>query len=223
MARQIFIGLMAEGTTDQSFLKSVIERTFDDIRFECNSDIDIFDIEEVKVSTGTSFIEKVLEASVKGFETFGMMILCVHADADNKKLEDTYLNKINPSIEKLRRKGDDKFCQTLVAVVPIQETEAWMLADKELLKQEIGTDKTDNELQLNRQPEQIANPKEVIENAIRIAREEFVKRRRKKLTIGDLYLPIGQAVDLEKLDNLESYKDFKRNVRQAFIRLNLLN
>ena len=58
MAKQIFIGLMREGSTDQLFLKSIIERTFDDIRFECNTDIDIFEIEEIKTSKGTSFIER---------------------------------------------------------------------------------------------------------------------------------------------------------------------
>ena len=46
------------------------------------------------------------------------------------------------------------------------------------------------------------NPKESIEVAIRIAREGYTKRRRKDLTISELYLPIGQALDLEKLDEL---------------------
>ena len=223
MARQIFIGLMREGTTDQLFLKSIIERTFDNIKFECNADIDIFDIEEIKTSTGTTFIEKVLESCSKGFENFGMMILCVHADADNKKIEDTYRNKIIPALTELDTKPSDMYCKIVVALVPIQETEAWMLADKELLKQEIGTDKSDNELQFNRHPELIANPKEVIENAIRIAREGYPKRRRKDLTISELYLPIGQALDLEKLEILCSYQDFKSNIKDAFRKLNLLD
>lgn len=111
----------------------------------------------------------------------------------------------------------------MVAIIPIQETEAWLLADKELLKQEIGTNKTDNELGINRQPEEIANPKEVIETAIRIARADMTRRRRSQLTITDLYLPIGQSVDLEKLELLSSYRDFKNNIREAFIQLNLLH
>jgi len=223
MARQIFIGLMREGTTDQLFLKSIIERTFDDIKFECNTDIDIFDIEEIKTSTGTTFNEKVLESASKGLENFGMMILCVHADADNKELEATYRNKIFPALVELEAKESNKYCKIVVALVPIQETEAWMLADKELLKQEIGTDKSDNELLFNRDPELIANPKEVIENAIRIAREGYPKRRRKDLTISELYLPIGQSLDLEKLETFCSYQDFKTNIKEAFRQLNLLN
>ena len=76
---------------------------------------------------------------------------------------------------------------------------------------------------INRIPEQIASPKEVIETAIRIARADMTRRRRGNLTIGDLYLPIGQSVDLERLESLSSYRDFKSNIRNAFIQLNLLH
>ena len=98
-----------------------------------------------------------------------------------------------------------------------------MLADKELLKREIGTEKSDNELQIHRHPECIANPKESIETAIRIAREGLTKKRRKDLTISELYLPIGQALDLEKLEVLSSYQDFKSNIKEAFRKLHLLD
>ena len=43
--------------------------------------------------------------------------------------------------------------KTSVIIVPIQMTESWMLAEKELLKKEIGTDKTDIELGIHRDPE----------------------------------------------------------------------
>jgi len=222
MARQIFIGLMTEGTTDQQFLKSIVERTFDDIKFECETDVDIFDVEEIKLSTGTSFIEKVLEASSKGYNNFGMMILCVQADADNRSLHDTYNYKINPAILELKCQNEDEYCKLIVALVPIQEMEAWMLADKELFKREINTNKSDFELGIHRMPESIARPKEVIENAIRIAREDIVKRRRQALTISDLYLPLGQNIDIASLEKLPSFQDFKNNIREAFKSLNLL-
>ncbi len=98
-----------------------------------------------------------------------------------------------------------------------------MLADKELLKKEIGTKKTDNELGFGRMPEAIASPKEVIEKAIHIARADFTKRRRSDLTIADLYSPIGQSIDLDKLARLDSYQDFKNNIRDAFRKLKLLH
>jgi hypothetical protein len=219
---QLFAGLFVEGTTDISFLSSIVERTLQNVAFDCKGEIDL-EVKEIKIDkSGLGFCEQVIMASEKGFSEFGITILCVHSDADNKKLEDTYQNRINQAIDRLKLLEANQYCKILVAIVPIQETEAWMLADKELLKNEIGTEKSDNDLEINRQPESIARPKEVIENAIRIARENYTRKRRKDLTIGDLYLPVGQAMSLDKLEKLESYRDFKNNVKEAFKTLNLL-
>ena len=171
---------------------------------------------------GLGFIEQVLEASKTGLEEFGMMILCVQTDADKKTLNNTYQHKINPCQIELEKQNENEYCKILVAIVPIQETEAWMLADKQLLKEEIGTNKTDSELKISRNPESIANPKEVIETAIKIARQNVTRKRRKNLNIADLYSAIGQKIDLDKLESLSSYQDFKKNVREVFKKLNLL-
>jgi hypothetical protein len=219
---QIFAGLFTEGKTDIRFLQAIVQKTLEAIAFdECSGQFDI-ELSPIGINkTGLGFIEQVLEASKKGREDFCMMLLCVQADADRKKLNDTYQYKINPCKVELEKQNENEYCKTLVALVPIQETEAWMLADKDLLKEEIGTNKTDNELKINRYPETIANPKEVIEKAIQIARKNLTRKRRKDLTIADLYSAIGQKIDLEKLESLPSYQDFKENVKTAFINLGL--
>ena len=112
---------------------------------------------------------------------------------------------------------------TLVPLIPIQETEAWMLADTVLLKEQIGTKEEDTTLGIHRQPESVANPKEVIENAIRLAHQSTTKRRRCNLVIGDLYGIMGVSIDLEKLEKLSAYQDFKNNIRQVFRQRNILS
>ena len=143
MARQIFIGLMCEGSTDYRFLNSIVKRTFEAIKFECFSDVDIYDIKELIPTTKNIFIDKILQASKKGVETFGMTILCVHTDADATNNVNTYQYKINPAQIELGKQNDADYCKNLVAIVPIHETESWMLADKELLKHCLE-DKTKN-------------------------------------------------------------------------------
>ena len=78
--------------------------------------------------------------------------------------------------------------------------ESWMLADKELLKKEIGTVKTDFDLGISKRPEEYKNPKKIIEDAIRIAGLDITKRRRKDLLVRDLYSIIGQKISLNKLN-----------------------
>ena len=97
-----------------------------------------------------------------------------------------------------------------------------MLADKELLKKEIGTKKSDKELDIYKKPESYSDPKTIIENAIRIALQERTKRHRKELTIADLYLSMGQSIPIDKLKSIPSYIRFQDNVRNAFRKLNYL-
>ena len=99
--------------------------------------------------------------------------------------------------------------------------EAWMLADTELLKSEIGTTKSDNDLGINRDPESIADPKTVIEEAIRIAQSDLPKRRQ-RLTISDLYAIIGDKIGLDRLSLLNSYLRFQEEVRNTYRTLNYM-
>ena len=99
MARQLFIGLITEGPTDVRFLQSVVERTFIDVAFECENDLEPYvkclTVEKVRLS----FNEYVEKASRRGMEEMGMDILCVHTDADSKDTKRAYAEKINPAYD----------------------------------------------------------------------------------------------------------------------------
>jgi hypothetical protein len=222
MTRLIFVGLFTEGTTDIRFLESIVKRTFDCVAFECNGDIEIelVPIEILKSTLG--FVDQVRTASKKGFDEFGITVLCVHTDADEGSDDRIWESKIVPAQTALLESDETKCCKVLTPIVPIQMIEAWMLADPDLLKREIGTTKTKFELGIHRHPEEIANPKFVIQEAIRIAREDMVKRRRHDFNIGDLYLPIGKKSELDSLGTLSSFQKFKESVRTSFRQLNLL-
>ena len=215
MTVQIFIGLATEGTTDIRFFESIVRRTFQEIALtECRSDIDI-DIRRLNTKkTGRSFVEYVKQASYDGVKDFGMMALAIHADADRETYDERKRYNIDPAQEELDKQGDD-YCKILTPVIPVRMMEAWMLADKDLLKSEIGTTKSDNDLGINRDPESIADPKAVIEEAIRIAQSGLPKRRQ-RLTISDLYAIIGDKIGLDKLSLLDSYQRFQEEVRNTY-------
>jgi hypothetical protein len=100
--------------------------------------------------------------------------------------------------------------------------EAWMLADKKVLKDEMGTTKTDAELGFRSDIENIANPKEVIIRAVEIVRQDLPKKKRNQLAISELYLPVGQKLDLDTLEPLYAYQQFKKNIKNSFKILNVL-
>lgn len=39
-ARQVFVGFTTEGTTDVRFLEKIIERSFEEIAYECQGDVE---------------------------------------------------------------------------------------------------------------------------------------------------------------------------------------
>ena len=41
MTPQLIIGFVTEGTTDHRFLETIIQKTFEDIAFECDNQIEI--------------------------------------------------------------------------------------------------------------------------------------------------------------------------------------
>jgi hypothetical protein len=220
MNRQIIIGFTTEGTTDVRFLESIIQRSFESIAFECDGQIEVLPVQYIEKQSG-SFLEVVRLYAQKAAQR-GIMVLCVHCDADAKADTDTFKDKIDPAFDMICNTEGSSLCKTLVPIVPVAMTEAWMLSDTELLKAEIGTDKNDADLGIDRFPEDYSDPKECIQNAIRIGRQDLTKRRRRDLSISELYLPIGQQVLLSRLESLPSYRKFREAVRYSFKQLKYL-
>ena len=218
---QLFIGIIAEGTTDYRFLEPIVEKTLTEIVFDCKGQIDI-DIKAINCDKGRSFSEYVSNGSHKGSQEYGINLLIIHSDADDQNAVNTYKNKIHPALSYIDAQPDGEYCKNIAPLIPIFETESWMLADKEIFIDIICTNKTEVELNINGNPESFTNPKVKIEEAIRIGRALFQKKRRESLRISDLYSYLGQKISVEKLRNLSSFIDFEKNVRTALIKQNLL-
>ncbi len=217
---QVIVGFTTEGPSDERFLASVLERTFEEISFECGKSLEIFPVEILPKGKG-EFIARYEKMLEQGFLQ-GLMVLCIHVDADNSDDNNVFTTRFDPLFEKLAARLGQEICEVVVPIVPIQMTESWMLADLELLKDELGTNLSDFDLGLHRRPETIADPKEVIKAAIRIANESRPKRHRNALVIADLYQLIGRKIDLKKLRSLRSYLKFEEAVRSAYRQLNYL-
>jgi hypothetical protein len=218
---QIFIGLMAEGKTDYRFLEPIVEKVLIEIVFECQGQIDI-DVRVIDFDKGNNFTDSVLNASQKGHQEYGITMLIIHTDADDISSDNAYKFKIDPALSLLKKQPEETHCKNVAALVPIQETEAWMLADKSILIKQIGTRKNQVELKINGHPEKFKNPKERIEEAIRIGRSDMPKKLRDSLQVSDLYSFLGQSLQIENLRNFNSFLDFEKNVRQLLINLNFL-
>lgn len=216
MAKQIFIGIVTEGNTDERFLISVIQRTFESVAIQCPGEIEVIASMLQDVDKGDSFSDLVLDASRKGIQQLGALTVVVHTDSDTDSYKERYQHKFEPALRALSEfKDDENYCSIITPLISVRMIEAWMLADKDLLKEEIGTNLSDSTLGIARDPEKIADPKAVISDAIRIA-TEGKSRRRQSLSIAELYGSIGASVSLVALQSLSSYRMFRQSVEDAF-------
>ncbi len=219
---QLFIGLIAEGNTDVRFLKSVIYNSIQDISWDCDSEIEIFDIREIKAE-GDGFVEKMLAASHTATNQYGISILCIHTDSDDRTIQSVMENKFTPFFAELDKMDNLEYCKHIIPTIPIQMIESWMLADRDLLKQLINAvGIRDVDLGLERDPESYADPKAAIENAINIAMSHQPKKRRDSIKISDLYETLGNRLSLERLRSIPSFNHFEESVRQNFRDMGLM-
>ena len=94
--------------------------------------------------------------------------------------------------------------------------------------EEIGTNKRAIDLNIPekaRLVETIAKPKERLEEAIRLAFKNqpnrLLRMSAREIRVS-LYEPMGQNVDLDRLDLLSGYQFFKRELVSAFKKLNII-
>lgn len=221
MANLLYVGLIAEGVTDYKFFIPIIEKTLIECAYDCTGDVDI-NVVEINCSKGESFRDYVKNGQTLG-EEYGLPILIVHSDSDSPSPKNVLENKFEEVLKKDESNVSETLCKYIIPLIPIQETESWMLADKNLFKKILGTNKSDAELNLSGHPETFTDPKSRIENAIRIGRSSFPKKLRNQVKISDLYSPIGQSLQLDKLDRYESFKSFKSEILVVMNKLNLIH
>ncbi len=215
---KLTIGLFAEGTTDERFLPTIIQRTFEEVgaEFERGPQLDVLPLVIVR-GEGDSFPQQLLDAA-KRAAVNGVQMLCVHVDSDRFTLPEIDEFKLTPGFAEVAGCTDGRACQQLVPLVPVRAMEAWMLADKDLLRELIGTPLSPAKLGLGRAPEKYPRPKDDIEKALSIAHAG----KKRPPAISDLYAPMSDQLRLDKLDALDSYKTFREAVRTALEQLGCL-
>ena len=114
MIKQLIIGLACEGKTDERFLLSIIKRTFENVVFQYTTNIEILDVQTIKVPN-KAFIEYAYDSALEGTKSFGILIFCLHTDSDSNSDSDAFKSKINPAIENINSKEGD-ICKTVVPI-----------------------------------------------------------------------------------------------------------
>lgn len=218
----ILISFLGEGSTDYRFFSNIVQRLVGNLLLEQGKE-GIILWQAIK-KKGVSAQEIINNASI--LSRFSSTLI-LHADSDNHTIAQVIANKFQLGLNIIQNYPDEEVCKNITLVIPVTETEAWMLVDKDLLKSEINTTLSNHTLGLTYQIsriEEIADPKQKIIDAINVYHQTLSRKRRKyAVCIEDLYETISQNIQLEKLELLNSYQRFKYDLIGALQRKNILD
>ena len=223
MMKNLALALYSEGVTDQRFLQDIIRRTSRRILDQYGQNtIKVQPVDSIEFSKMRLRLnECILQAAYKACKHH---VLIVHCDADHPTSERALQERFLPGYE-LVQQTNEHLCKSLVPIVPVQITEAWMLAaDHDLLREVMGTNLSAQNLGLvnrARQVEADPNPKQTLKQIMQKAYAERPRRHR-EADINPLYALLGRQINLDRLINVPSYKQFMEDLTEALRSLELI-
>jgi|GEM_PF-6865653 len=207
---QLFVAFCGEGPIDERLIINLSERIIEEYLFQNSITAEISWLRIKK--TGNSE-ESVISASI---QSKSQDFLIFHRDADFESVEICISNHFQSGLNKIEQKKKEDACKNIVLSIPVQETEAWILCDKPKFKDLIETDLDNRTLNLTYKIgriESIADPKRIIEDAIKIHKDSLPRRKRKfAVNLSEIYERAGQEVDMDLLEHLRSFQLFRNNL-----------
>jgi hypothetical protein len=220
--KRLVLALYAEGTTDEQFLPPIIRRPTESILRQHEQHVANVTARVIPRTVSiTKRDECILQAAR---HASSCDILIIHCDADAPTPEKALRERFHPGYELVKQTAE-WVCRSLVPIIPIRMTEAWMLAaDHVLLKRLIGTTMTTQDLGLvnkARQVESDPDPKQTLKRIIQRAHAERSSRHR-DVDISPLYTALGNQMSLDRLNSVPSYQQFVADLTATLKILNLI-
>ncbi|MBM0277958.1 DUF4276 family protein [Micromonospora tarensis] len=203
--RYLTSALVSEGVTDDQFLPRLLARSLTEICLtEFEDAVEVADVQPLRDRGGPCSVADVVGLVEQNPASFSLVFF--HHD-QGASAERTAAEWLRP----LRELWGER-AEQLVAVVPVRETEAWLLADGEALRRALGVSWTDSEMGLPAQPrlvERVVDPKSALNSVM----------RRVSRSTTDHYGQLGELVSLDRLQGVPAYKRWWTDTRDALTRL----
>ncbi|GAB2917513.1 hypothetical protein GCM10027280_00660 [Micromonospora polyrhachis] len=203
--RYLTSALVSEGVTDDQFLPRLLGRALTELCFsEFDDLVEVADVQPLRDRKGPSPIDGVIELVERNAGSFSVIFFHHDQGANPARVASEWL-------QLLRERWGDR-AEQVVEVVPIRETEAWLLADGEALRRALGVRWSDVEMGLPAHPkgvERIADPKRVLNDVM----------RRVRRSTEDHYAQLGELVSLERLNLVPAYAQWWNDSAVALSKL----
>jgi len=198
--RTLSIALFTEGPTDADFFLPLLARvSIDLLSRQARHPSRVADPVWLRGRLSTDAFADRVEKDGRGFD-----VVVVHTDGGGDP-QRALAERIEPWFASV---ADKSRAEGLVPLVPIRETEAWMLADSASLAEVFGTKIDRRELGLpthSRDVESITDPKRKLHELNVTLRGP---RRARRVGVRPLYAALGQAESLPVLLTVPAFRRF---------------
>ncbi|GGL87468.1 MULTISPECIES: DUF4276 family protein [Micromonospora] len=204
--RYLTSALVSEGRTDDQFLPRLLGRALTQLCYTAFEDaVEVADVQVLRDRKGPSSVQDVVNLVDENRAAFSLIFFHRDQGADADRVRREWVTP-------LRTLWGDRVEQ-MVAVVPVRETEAWLLADGDALRDALGVRGwTDETMGLPANPahvERLGDPKRVLNDLM-----QRVSRSRE-----DHYVQLGELVALDRLQQVPAYQRWWTDTRQALTTL----
>ena len=203
--RYLTSALISEGVTDDQFLPRLLGRALTELCLtEFDDPVEVADVQPLRDRKGPCSVEDIIRLVDRNAASFSLIFF--HHDQGTRadRVEAEWLRP-------LRTLWGDR-AERLVAVVPVRETEAWLLADGDALRGALGVQWTDAQMRLPqnaRDVERVGDPKKILNDVM----------RRLSRSIEDHYGQLGELVSLDRLDLVPAYQRWWSDTRDALAKI----
>jgi len=146
------------------------------------------------------------ERIVEAVKLYPCDVLFVHRDSD------TALPQHRKDEIQRAYAGSGLSYRRLVCVIPVRMTEAWLLLDEDAIREAAGNPNGKEPLNLPKDPDQIANPKDVLGQLLRQASGLTRRRRKSFRPERHIWQIPGCMKDFRILRRLKAFVDFEKEL-----------
>jgi Domain of unknown function (DUF4276) len=214
------LALFAEGPTDHRFLRPLLLRLCEDLcAHHAPRPVEVTEVLSLHSLSGTEGLPRERRIADAAREAHGAWrVLFVHADGEGDP-QAARRQRVQPGLDQLA--ADMAGRRAGIAVVPVRETEAWVLADGNALRRAFGTTLNDARLGLPRSPrqvEQLRDPKQTLNAAYAAI---SLRGRRAGYGPASFLQLLGEQVALNALRAVPSFAQMESDLLQVLRRWNI--
>lgn len=203
------LALFAEGPSDHRFLRPLLARVCQDLCLR--HAINIVEIGDVlELHSPHDLRDDAREYRISGAASSAASawhILFIHTDGGGD-VGAAFSERVEPAVARLATTLTDR--RGYVAVVPVRETEAWMLADPDGLQRAFGFSRwggTVEPIARAADVETLPDPKQTLKAMFHSIRQSG--------TVGTFYELVGEYVSLDRLRQVPAYQVFEFDLNRA--------